>query len=182
MKVYNIVFLFTLAIIILPIFIYLKVRDLGLSKNRTIFIMLSFPIIVPKVHFKIFKEMKHKNLKFAFKILVKPIIDLPGVITMYSKSIILADAKYKAIEELIFELNPEELNKFEVILKKENIKIKIKNGRLKKITPVKDDKSRHSKLLNRINNEVKSERIWGSILDQQVGASLRDIELTRLTI
>lgn len=182
MKIYNIVFLLILTIVVLPICIYLKVRDLGLSKNRAIFIILSFPITVPKVHFKLFNELKHKDRNNAFKVLVKPIIDLPGTITMYSKSIILAEAKYKAIEELVYELNNEELNKFEEILKEENIKIKVKKGRLKRIRLVKDDKSKHSKLLNKINSEVKSEYIWNTILNEEIGATVRETELKRLTM
>ena len=185
MKIYNIVFLLMLIIVFLPICIYLKARDLGLSKKRAIYVVSSFLRVIPKVHFQVFNELKHNNKKDALKLLIRPIVDLPGVITIYSKSVILANAKLKAIEELLSEFDNEELDKFIEILKEENIDVKIKTNkrlRVKVIKEVKDNESKYSKLENTINSKAKHEQICRIILDEEIGATVKDKKFGRLTM
>lgn len=182
MKIYNIVFLLMLIIVFLPICIYLKARDLGLSKKRAIYVVSSFLRVIPKVHLQVFNELKHNNKKDALKLLIRPIVDLPGVITIYSKSVILANAKLKAIEELLSEFDNEELDKFIEILKEENIDVKIKN---KGVKVVKENESKYSKLENAINSKEKHEQICKIILDEEIGATVKtvkDKKLGRLTM
>lgn len=169
MKMYNIIFMFMLLVTFLPIFVYVKVRDLGLNKRMSLYIIISFPIIIPKAHIHVFNELRKKNKKQAFKVLMKPIVDFPAVITMYSKSVVIADAKYKAIQELVSELSRQERNKLIKILKQENLKIKIRNKKVKNITSSKGVNIISSKVSNRILNE----KICCSILDQQIGVMVK---------
>ncbi|CEN23732.1 Uncharacterised protein [[Clostridium] sordellii] len=171
MKIYSIAFLFILFIVVLPIFIYIKVRGLGLTRKKSIFITLSFPIIVPKTHINIFNDTKAKNRKKAFKILFMPITHLPMVITAYSKSAVCAEAKYMAIRELIPTLSRQELNKLEEILREEGLRIKVKNKRLKSITVIKPQEKSIS---NDISKKVMSNSLWSDIFSKEVCVSIRN--------
>ena len=168
---YSSIFISTLFIVILPVMIYLKVRGLGLSKGKSVFITLSFPIIVPSVHINIYNDIKYKNRKKALKILFMPITHLPIVITAYAKSAVSAEAKYKAIEELIPTLSRQELNNLEKILKEEGLKIKIKNGKLKSITVIK---KQHTNEVNDIPKKVVDKNLWGGIFSQEVRSNIKN--------
>lgn len=169
MIMYNFIFLIILFIIILPIFVYLKIKDLGLDKSKSIFAIITFFKIVPRVHFKIFKELKDENIKRAIRILISPIIELPRIITLYSYSIIEAEAKYKAIEELIPEFNNQQINVLEEILKKEGVKLKIKNKKIKKITVSTNKNNKRDKICTKKRNK----QIWNVLLNYQVDSTVK---------
>lgn len=170
MKVYDFMFLIILFLFILPIFIYLKMRSLGLSKSRTIFAMICFLRVVPKAHFQIFNELKYKNKKIAFKILIRPFIELPKVITLYSCSVVQAEAKYRAITELVSELNNQEKNALVKVLKKEGIKVKIKGNKIKEIKFQNTEKN----VKNNVYKRIENQKIWNAVLNHQVGTEVKN--------
>lgn len=171
MKIYSIVFLIILFIVVLPTLVYIKVRGFGLTRRKSMFITISFPIIVPKTHVNIFNDIKVENRKKALKILFMPITHLPVVLTAYAKSAICAEAKYMAIRELVPTLSKQELNKLEEILREEGLIIKVKNKKLKSITV---SKSQGKSISNDISKKVMNDRLWSDIFNKEVGVSIRN--------
>ncbi len=171
MEKYSILFIFILFIAILPIMIYIKVRSLGLTRVKSVFILFTFPLIVPSVHINVYKDIKVHNRKRAYRILFMPITHLPMVITAYAKSAVSAEAKYQAIKEMIPTLSRQELNKLEEILKEEGLKIKLKNGKLKSIKVMEKEQKKERKDIPR--KVVDDKFLWGGIFSQEVKTNIK---------
>lgn len=133
MSLYSSVFILILVLVILPIFLYIKLLDLGVDYKTALNVMLTIPICIPLAHLKIYNELKEEDKKEARHFLLLPIKNFKLVALIYAKSAISAKAKLKAINELIPTLNKAEINKLIEILKDEGIKIKTQKGKLKDI-------------------------------------------------
>lgn len=106
--------------------ILFRFMSLGFSFKQAIKRTILFPIESTYIHYKIYSVIKKDNKSLAFKLLLLPITDMPGVMVSIAEMHLNAKAKIEAIKELLNETQGEERRKLINHLKKEGIIVKKK--------------------------------------------------------
>lgn len=130
MNVDTLVYIALALMFILLICISLKFMDLGISFSDAISLSLLFPIKIFRLHLSLCKEVKERGESSIFKFLFLPIVNLPDVLIRYANAFVQVKAKIGALEELMTSLSKIELEKLEGILKKEDMDINVRDGKV----------------------------------------------------